>query len=65
MTTIQGDLNNTATAAGNPTDANGVDLPDLANPSATDTAASTRLPRDYPGQDGLHWAQRRRRLSGR
>ncbi|MEZ4712135.1 MAG: SdrD B-like domain-containing protein [Caldilineaceae bacterium] len=38
VTTIQGDLNNTATASGNPTDANGVDLPGLQNPSATDTA---------------------------
>ncbi len=37
-TTIAGDLTNTATASGNPTDATGTDLPEVPNPSATDDA---------------------------
>ena len=36
--TITKDLTNTATTNGNPTDAGGVDLPDVTNPTATDTA---------------------------
>lgn len=38
QTTITGDLTNTAVASGNPTDANGNDIPGLNNPSDDDTA---------------------------